>query len=235
MTWERYVSKFETMGGVVEAWIEGGAKRSPSVQCRITPLGELEMISTHDQVLGGPSGQVFLGSTFPASDDYRLSIQDAGERIGEVLRQRGALGRFGVDFVSVRGPEGWANYAIEVNLRKGGTTHTYRILQFLTDGTYDTATGLFYTQSGRPRFYQASDNLKNEAYKALAPEDLMEIAVDHGLHFSAATQKGVFFHLIGALSGYGKLGLVCVAETRPAAAELYGNTIRILDEEALGS
>ena len=37
------------------------------------------------------------------------------------------------------------------------------------------------------------------------------MAVEEGLHFSAATQEGVFFHLIGALSGYGKLGVVCVA------------------------
>ena len=234
MTWERYKAKFEQMGGIVEAWIEGKQKRSPSVQCRINPLGDVEVISTHDQILGGPSGQVFLGSTFPASDDYRLSIQEAGRRVASVLRERGALGRFGIDFVSVPVGRGWENFAIEINLRKGGTTHTYRMLQFLTDGTYDEATGQYFTPSGRPRYYQASDNVKNEDYKRLTPDDLIDIAVDHGLHFSAATQQGVVFHLIGALSGYGKLGLVCVADSREAASTLYTNTISVLNKEARG-
>ncbi|MDH3451298.1 MAG: peptide ligase PGM1-related protein [Gammaproteobacteria bacterium] len=231
MDWERYAAKFVAVGGIVEAWKDGEEKRSPSVQCRITPLGDVEVISTHDQVMGGPSGQVFLGCTFPASDAYRHHIQESGRRIAAVLMQRGALGRLGVDYVSVRGPRGWENFAIEINLRKGGTTHTYRMLQFLTDGTYDEDTGLFFTPAGRPRFYQASDNLKNENYKQLTPEDLMDVAVEHGLHFSAATQQGVFFHLIGALSAYGKLGLVCVAENRETAAELYRNTVSVLNEE----
>ena len=109
------------------------------------------------------------------------------------------------------------------------------MLQFLTDGTYDEATGLFFTPAGHPRFYQASDNLKHENYKRLTPDDLMDIAVEHGLHFSAATQQGVFFHLIGALSGFGKLGLVCVAASREAASELYRNTINVLNEETRDS
>ena len=36
-------------------------------------------ISTHDQILGGPSGQIYLGCTFPAHEDYRRAIQDAGD------------------------------------------------------------------------------------------------------------------------------------------------------------
>ena len=48
----------------------------------------------------------------------------------------------GVDFVVVRGTDGqWSSYAIELNLRKGGTTHPYLTLEFLTDGTYDAERG----------------------------------------------------------------------------------------------
>ena len=131
------------------------------MQCRIDPLGNIDLISTHDQILGGPSGQVFLGSTFPADEAYRLDIQAAGAKVADVLRDRGVLSRFGIDFVSVRNGDSWDHYAIEVNLRKGGTTHTYMMLQFLTDGRYDEETGLFLTLAGQPRYYYASDNLKN--------------------------------------------------------------------------
>ena len=55
--------------------------------------------------------------------------------IGRRLAELGALGRFAVDFVVVQDNTGaWTPYAIELNLRKGGTTHPFLTLQFLTDG-----------------------------------------------------------------------------------------------------
>ena len=107
--------------------------RSPSVQLRVNPLGELEIISTHDQVLGGPSGPGLPGrARFPADAAYATHIQSLARSVGEVLHGKGVLGRFGVDFVRCRSAGGWQHYAIEINLRKGGTTHPFQMLQFLT-------------------------------------------------------------------------------------------------------
>lgn len=231
-TWERYRAKFERLGGVVECWIEGEPRRSPSVQGRVTALGEVELISTHDQVLGGPCGQTFLGSLFPADDAYRREVQEIGLRIGRTLRGHGVLGRYGVDFVSVRGPDGWRHHAIENNIRKGGTTHTFRTLQLLTDGACDPETGLFRTADGAARSYWASDNLVSDAYRRLTPEDLVDIAVAERLHFHASTGRGVVFHLLGALSEHGKLGLVCVDRDRESACALGRETVAVLDREA---
>jgi hypothetical protein len=55
MTWELYQDKLKAMQGIVETFVDGREKRSPSVQIRIDPLGGVEPISTHDQVLGGPN------------------------------------------------------------------------------------------------------------------------------------------------------------------------------------
>ncbi len=230
--WERFMAKFAAMGGIVESWVDGEIKTSPSVQCRIDPLGGIEMISTHDQILGGPSGQVFKGSTFPADAEYRLDIQKAGMRVAEVLKRQKVIGRFGIDFVSVKEPDGWRHYAIEINLRKGGTTHTFMMLQYLTDGTFDPETGLYTTPTGRERYYYATDNLHNEAYRGLLPDDLIDIAVENSLHFHGATQQGVVFHLIGALSEFGKLGMVCVGASAETARRLYDETVEVLDREA---
>lgn len=228
-----FASRFDTTGGIVEAWVEGEGKRSPSMQGRIDPLGRVEAISTHDQVLGGPTGQVFQGSRFPADAAYRSTITELGMAVGEQLREREALGRFGVDFVSVRDGDTWRHLAIEINLRKGGTTHTYRILQFLTDGQCDPETGLYVTDLGQTRFSYATDNQVNPDYKRLLPRDLIDIAVEHDLHFHRSRQRGVFFHLIGALSEFGKLGLVCVDESPEAARQLALETVALLDREAL--
>ena len=83
------------------------------------------------------------------------------------------------------------------------------------------------------RYYYASDNLKNPHNRRLIPQDLIEIAVEHELHFHGATQQGVVFHLIGALAQYGKLGVMCVADSHERARKLYDDTVAILDREAL--
>jgi pheganomycin biosynthesis PGM1-like protein len=230
-SWDRYAQRFAEMGGVAEAFLEGAEVRSPSAQCRVDPLGRPGMISTHDQLLGGPSGQVYWGCSFPADGAYRADVQRAGLRVADVLAQEGVLGRFGIDFVSVRRADRWETTAIEINLRKGGTTHPFLMLQFLTDGTCDAETGLYHTAAGRPCHYRASDNLGDASYRGLSPDDLVEIAVNNGVHFDAATQSGVMFHLIGALPRYGKLGAVAIGESRSAAEHYFARTLAVLDRE----
>lgn len=231
MTFELYERKFSAMGGIVEEWIPGKVKESPSVQFRVDPAGRLEVVSSHDQVLGGLNGQIFLGARFPAADAYRLDIQREATKAAAVLAAKGVLGRFGIDFISVYEGGAWRHVAIEINLRKGGTTHPFQMLQFLTDGHLDRETGEFFTPSGRPRCYYASDNLESEAYRGLTPDDLIDIAVLNGLHFHAATGEGVVFHLIGALSEFGKLGVVAIGATHERAGALYRKTVEVLDRE----
>jgi hypothetical protein len=231
-SWEAFSSKYEDMGGVVEEFIEGENKCSPSAQCRVNAVGKAQPISTHDQVLGGPGGQVFMGCTFPADQVYRSEVQDAGMRVAEVLASKGVLGRFATDFVSVpREAGGFDHYAIEVNLRKGGTTHPFLTLRFLTDGTYDIDTGEFYSQGGKPKYYYASDTLQSNHYKGLSPDDLIDIAVYHELHFHASTERGVVFHLMGALSEFGKLGVVCIGDNPQQAMFIYKRTSSVLNKE----
>ena len=233
-SWERFEAKYRQMQGIVECFIEGEHKVSPSVQFRINPLGEPAPVSTHDQVLGGPTGQVFIGARFPAHADYRLDIQQLGARVAQVVCKQGVIGRFAVDFVSVREGDSWRHYGVEINLRKGGTTHPMMVLHFLTDGRYDEQSGLFVTPAGQPRYYFASDNVKADRYKGLLPEDLIDIAVCHDLHFHGATQQGVAFHLIGALSEFGKLGMVCIGDSPEAASRLYDRTVEVLDGQTRG-
>ncbi|HCR49726.1 MAG TPA: carboxylate-amine ligase, partial [Bacteroidetes bacterium] len=185
----------------------------PSVQCRINPLGEVEVVSTHDQVLDAATGQIFLGAKFPADPEYSREIAQNGLAIGKVLQSKNVMGRFAVDFISVKQGDHWKHFAIEINLRKGGTTHPYLMLQFLTDGRYNPHTGLYETLNGQNRFYFATDNLKFPHYKGITPPDLIDLAMCENLHYESTDQEGVVFHLIGALSEFGKLGVVSIGRT----------------------
>jgi hypothetical protein len=85
--------------------------------------------------------------------------------------------------------------------------------------------------TAKPCYYYASDNLQSPAYVGLTPDDLVEIAVDNGLHFDGASQQGVVLHLIGALSEFGKLGTVCIGDSHESARKLYRDTVAVLDRE----
>src|SRR5262245_39062704 len=157
-TYDSYMKTLGERKGVVEDRITGEEFRSPSVQLRVTPLGKVELLSTHDQLLGGPTGQSYLGCVFPADTAYAPLITREAEKVGKRLAKEGVIGRFALDFVVVRGKNRkWEPYAIEINLRKGGTTHPFLTLQFLTDGTYDPETGIFIAPNGQQKFFVASD------------------------------------------------------------------------------
>lgn len=232
---ERFAELYARQGGIVEAWIEGAGKRSPSVQLRVNPLGEVELISTHEQVLGGESGQVFLGSSFPADRAYACDLHRMGRAAAEVLRDAGVLGRMAIDFVSVpQADGGWRHHAIEINLRKGGTTLPLQMLQYLTDGRYCEDTARFITPLGAERCYHASDNFVSPRYRGLLPEDLIDLLVEHELHFDPARQQGLVFNLIGALSEHGKLGLVSIANSPKAAQDGMERVRALLDQVGPG-
>jgi hypothetical protein len=228
-----YLSRLGEDGGIVEERVAGAEIRSPSVQLRVTPLGEVELLSTHDQLLGGPTGQTYLGCRFPADFGYARAITEEAAKVGERLAQAGVLGRFALDFVVVRKADGaWSPYAIEVNLRKGGTTHPFLTLQFLTDGAYDPATALFIAPSGREKHLVATDHLEDDRLRGLTLDDLFDVAVRHGLQFHQARQTGVVFHMMGGLAELGRVGLTAVGDSREQADTIYRRAERVLREEA---
>ena len=230
--YDMYMAKLAELAGIVEERVIGEEIRSPSVQMRITPLGQLEVLSTHDQVLGGPSGQSYLGCRFPADPAYAAVITRDAVKVGQELVGEGVLGRFAFDFVVVRNGAAWTPYAIELNLRKGGTTHPFLTLQFLTDGRYDPESATFTPPSGRSKCFVATDHLESELYRGLLPQDVFDIMVRHGLHFNQTRQTGIVLHMLTALSERGRLGLTAVGETQAEADEIYQRAVDVLDREA---
>lgn len=230
--WNTYVAKLQQRRGVVEERIRGNEFRSPSVQLRVTPLGDVELLSTHDQLLGGPSGQSYLGCVFPADCAYATLITTQAAKIGARLANEGVIGRFAIDFVVVRTTKGWDCYAIEINLRKGGTTHPFLTLQFLTDGSYNSESGLYSTPVGINKFFVASDHVESPNYRGLNTEALFDIAVRHRIHFDHTRETGVVFHMMSALSELGRVGFTAVGDTAAQAQDLFDSVVVILDEEA---
>jgi hypothetical protein len=232
-TFDQYAEKLTVTGGIVEELIEGKDFESPSVQLRVTPLGEVELLSTHDQLLGGPSGQTYLGCVFPADPGYAPQITREAAKVGARLAKEGVIGRFALDFIAVRNAaDEWETYAIEINLRKGGTTHPFLTLQFLTDGRYDPETATFTAPSGKHKFFVASDHVESPLYRGLSPDDLFDIVVRHGLHFDQSRQIGAVFHMLRALTERGFFGITAVGDSPEQAREIYDHAVDVITAEA---
>ena len=228
-----FMDRLAHRGGAVEEMVIAEEVRSPSVQMRVTPLRQLEILSTHDQLLGGRGGQSYLGAKFPADTAYATVITREAAKIGRRLANEGVIGRFALDFLVVRSKgKDWEPYAIEINLRKGGTTHPFLTLQFLTDGSYDPDTGTFVSANGEQKFLVASDHVKSKTYKSLTVDDLFDLAIRRKLHFDQTRQTGVVFHMMSALPEHGRTGLTAIANSHSDAYALYERATACLNEEA---
>ena len=76
----RRVEAYDIVGGgaaLAESLARHGL-RSPSVQVDLLPGGGVRVLATHDQVLGGSNGQVYLGCRFPADPAYAADLATHG-------------------------------------------------------------------------------------------------------------------------------------------------------------
>jgi len=217
-SWDTYARKVAADGAIVEELAKTPGTVSPSVQLRILPGRRVEVVSTHDQILGGPDDQVYLGCRFPADDQYRGEIQDAALRVARVMADRGVIGSFGMDFVVVPGA---GVHLSEINLRLGGTTHPFLMARYVSQGTYDQATGRLLID-GQSRVYKASDNLKSPGYVGLTPGQVIAAVAEAGLAYDPASASGATLHLLGAVQDYGKFGMVCIGTSHDHAEAVFG-------------
>jgi hypothetical protein len=216
---EAYAAKLAERGGIVEERIRGAEVRSPSVQMQITPEGDVELLSTHDQLLGGPSGHSYHGCAFPADAAYARDITAMAAAVGRELAALGVVGRCAVDFVTTRGRDGrWHSYGIELNLRKGGTTHPYVLLGQLVGGAYDATSAKYVAADGAPKHYVATDHL-DVAVGSLDASALARLATRH-LPFDHVRGSGIVLHMLSSAAA-GRIGFTAIADTARAAQRLY--------------
>jgi hypothetical protein len=218
-------------GGVVEERIAGDRFTSPSAQIDVLPDGAVVLLATHEQEVGGADGQVYLGCRFPADPAYAVELGLHARAVGEELARLGAVGRMSVDFAAARDDGGaWRVFALEVNLRKGGTTHPYATLRNHVPGRYDGETGAWVAEDGEPRAYRSTDNLVREEWTGLPPATVIKALPGRGLHFDHRTRTGVVLHMLSCLAIDGRFGLTAIGRDPAHAAELFDATRAAVDD-----
>ena len=159
--------------------------------CGCCPAAAVELLSTHDQLLGGASGQSYLGCVFPADPGYARLITQHAETIGAPARGDGRPR-------PVRG-------RLRGGPRRRGRLDAVRDRAEPAQGRHhppvpDPAVphrrplrprhALFLTPRGHEKHLVATDHLESDLLRALVPADLFDIVARHGLHFDQSRQDG---------------------------------------------
>jgi hypothetical protein len=223
-------------GSIVEELVTGAHVTSPSVQLDISPYGDVVILATHEQVLGGVSQQVYRGCRFPADAAYAAELARYAQAVGRLLADRGAIGRLSVDFIAAQDAAGrWDLYALEINLRKGGTTHPYAVLRNVVPGHFDPEAGRWFAKDRTHRFYAATDNLVDESWLGLSQTDVIRAVEAAGLQFDRRTRTGVVLHMLSCLAVDGRLGLTAIGLSHDHAGVLYDHTAKVIADLSLRS
>lgn len=220
-------------GAVVEELVTGHELSSPSVQVDIAPGGRVEVIATHEQLLGGANGQVYLGCRFPADAGYGSLLASYGAAVGKLLAEQGAMGRVCVDFAAVRSASsGWRVYGLEINLRKSGTSHPLALLQSLVPGHYDGPTGRWSSHDGTERCYCSTDSLVDPAWHRRSADDVVDAVRSAGLEFDPRSGIGAVLHMFIGLEIDGRIGLTTIGRSPGHAERLYQAAVAAIQGRA---
>ena len=150
--------------------------------------------------------------------------------IGKALKQKGVLGYFAVDFLVLTRDSQRFCYAIEINVRQGGTTHPYQTAKFLTGATYISSTGQLIDSNGKAVFYRSNDNLMLPKDVNLSCCEFIDFMKNSGVHFCKDKREGAVFHLLSALEEFGKIGFTVVGKD-PRQVKLLSEKVVALTEE----
>lgn len=227
MTTEKFFTEMRKLGGVIEEFIEGENKRSPSVQLLLSPNGDFEILSSHEQILD-ESGSRFLGSEFPAKEDHRESIMREAEKVAKKLCTLNLSGIVGLDFLTVKNANGLIEtYLIEMNIRKGGTTHPYWSARTALGALPCPVKGTL--RKGKKEWvYRSNDNLSDGGGCRRSLSGLMEKAEKAGLTYCPQRKTGAIFHMLSCWEPEGKCGATFIGETPEEAMILEENLIKLL-------
>ena len=151
-----FESRIIEEGAVVEEFVEGELLDSPSAQVMVTPMG-VDLISTHKQILDS-HGQKFIGGEYPCDSGHREEISKVAQLIGRKLQARGVYGVTSVDFLVSKLGGKIKFFVIELNIRKGGTTHPYMLSSFALNNLGKFKNGSLVDKNKVSYSYRSNDN-----------------------------------------------------------------------------
>jgi hypothetical protein len=228
---KNFLQLTQSMGCVVEEFLNLTNATFPSGQAEIMPDGTVRVLSTHEQILKDKN--VFQGLWFLAKPAYRNRLEEMTAAVGKELARHGVIGRIAVDYAAVPRPDGGYDlFGIEVNVRLGGSTHPYGAAVGLTDSVYKDGV-LRRKSDGAQVFYKSLDHDVRLNLIGLDVDPFLAFFArpeNRGLVFDAKAGKGVLFHLLSAVRIKGNVGYTIIGLSKNEVTKLQQRLTKALDQ-----
>ena len=207
-------------GAVVEEFISNEIISSPSAQILCKP-DSIDLISTHHQILD-KSGQKFLGGSYPCDDQFREKIETFSIKVGQKLKELKVFGVVSIDFlISKNKKTNELDYhLIELNIRKGGTTHPFMLSNFAVKSGEHFDAGPPSREFVDNYVYRSNDNFYPCRTRYSCQKEILEKATAEGILFSRKKKEGVIFHLLSSYEETGKVGYTILASSKDRVDQL---------------
>jgi PGM1 C-terminal domain len=122
----------------------------------------------------------------------------------------------------------WRLYAVEVNLRQGGTTAPIIVLSSLLPGSHDDY-GRWRLPDRSARYYCATDHLGDPRWTGLPPGRVIAAVRSAGLEFDRRTGTGVVLHMLSGIAIDGGFGITAVGGSADQARHLFAAVRPVMD------
>ncbi len=207
-------------GAIVEEFISNEIISSPSAQIFCKP-DSIDLISTHHQILD-KSGQKFLGGSYPCDDQYRKKIEAFSVKVGEKLKELKVFGVISIDFLISKNQDTKEldYHLIELNIRKGGTTHPFMLSNFAVRSGEHFEAGAPSSDFVDNYVYRSNDNFYPCRTRYSCQKEILEKATAEGILFSRNKKEGVIFHLLSSYEETGKVGYTILASNKDRVDQL---------------
>ncbi len=222
-----FEKELQKQKAVIEVYINAAITAFPSVKMEILADGTVRNIATHDQLL---KDMVYYGSSFPADESYRFEVIKMGQKIGKYVSKLGARGIISIDFLATKNHlvDDWYLWGIEINARKGGTTHSYIWSKWLTQSEYDQTRGTLTAKSGEIS-YHSSEYFTAPGLENISPINILSTIKDAGLDYNCKKQAGIFVHMISTVPKFGKFGATIIGHSKEEITDYWVKLEQLLE------
>eukprot|EP01135_Chromosphaera_perkinsii_P006589 Nk52_evm14s553 gene=Nk52_evmTU14s553 len=163
-TWSSYFESFLESSGIIEAEPPSANSTCCSIDMLIEPSRSFKLICATDQIL--KEKLVPWGSSFPQSSLPIETIHEIVNSVGQSCYSRGIFGYVSVDVVTFidSQTDEQTYWAVDFKIGYSDNISNLNLLSFITNGSYDTASGYFlanrkFNKSGKADDPSESDNL----------------------------------------------------------------------------
>ncbi len=216
------------LGCAIEVRATGDSVEEVMGHAFIHPNGEIEFLApTLHHVLNG----AHQGAAFPAPKEYSDQIQQATIKVGEELRELGAVGYYGLDYLAVKNDGKTRFLPLEINLRQGGSVHGLGLAKLVTGAKYDQATATLRTESGECVHYRLNNHILDQHSNLWKnrPVSELEAALNKSdLLYNDTKGCGVILHLKEALQPTGHIGFLVVGRNNDEVDSIYQQASQIM-------